>query len=329
MIAPATYMQALEKIAQAKSILITATASADGDSIGAQLALYEIIQQLKLGTAYEMQIINEEACPKRYAFLPHAKLVTPLSAWKGRDTFDLGFVLDGGSERTGVVKPMFDQCGTKVLVDHHQYGSEDTYQIRLQDPKMSSTAELVYNLLEQSRAQLTRDIAANLYLAMIFDTGFFRFSLTTPRTMQIGANLIATGIDFPNIAALGMVETSVASKKLLATVLSRMQLAGKGKIAWASISLADIEQCRAGAYDHEGIIENLCYIEGVETAMLALELANQEVKISFRSRNVLDVGQIARSLGGGGHTRASGCTLAQTTLQAACKRVVDILQAKI
>jgi phosphoesterase RecJ-like protein len=320
---------ALKKIQQSQRFLITATASADGDSIGAQLALRRLLLQLKGTDICEIVVLNEFVCPERYAFLPDSETILAFQPKKHQTLqFDMAFVLDGGSERCGVVKALFDQCPFRVLVDHHRYGSEENYELKFSDPLASSTAEIVFDFFNhcRSQARLDQEMAAQLYLAMIFDTGFFRFSLTTPKTMRIGAELIATGIDFSHIAAKGMVETTKVSKRLLGEVLKNFKFENKGRLAWGKIPLSLIKKMRAKDDDHERIIENLCYIEGVEVAILFLELPKQQVKISFRSREFVDVGGLARSLGGGGHTRASGCTLEKTSLAKATKLVLGAAQ---
>lgn len=322
---PTAFDKTIEQIDAAKSILITATASADGDSIGAQLALREII--LQLNPTCEVMILNEEKCPDRYAFLEGAELVMPYNVKRhGSQRFDAAFVLDGGSERCGIVKTVFDSSAFRVLVDHHRYGSEEPYELQLNDPESSSTAEIVFCLYDtcRDRVKLTQSMAAALYLAVIFDTGFFRFSLTTPKTMRIGAELIGTGIDFSTIAAKGMVETTPTSKRLLGEILKTFKFEKRGRLAWGKIPRSLVKKVKAKSDDHERVIENLCYIVGVEAAVLFLEMPNRQVKVSWRSRDHVDVGGIARSFGGGGHARAAGCTLNNTSLATAVKKVLAV-----
>lgn len=314
------------KILQSQRFLITATASADGDSIGAQLALRRLIMQLK-GANAEILVLNEEVCPERYLFLPDSQVVKAFDAKKHDSMhFDMAFVLDGGSERCGNVKPLFDRCVCRVLVDHHRYGSHESYELSMSDPDASSTAEIVFDLFDHNRQRVTlnQEMAAQLYLAMIFDTGFFRFSLTTPKTMRSAAELIGTGINFPLIAAKGMVETNASSKRLMGEVLQKFKIEQKGKLAWGVVTRAMVKKLKAKQDDHERIIENLCYINGVEVAILFLEMTGKKVKVSFRSREVADVGNLARSLNGGGHSRAAGCTMEAISLQGAVKKVLPL-----
>jgi bifunctional oligoribonuclease and PAP phosphatase NrnA len=321
---PRTHFETcIKKIDAAESVLITATASADGDSIGAQLALGELIQQLN--PRCRVVIINETVCPPRYRFLPGAETIQPYSAKAhGTARFDLAFVLDGGSERCGNVKPLFDRSPFRVLVDHHRYGSSEPYELQLNDAEASSTAEIVFSIYDicRNRVTLTPSMAAALYLAIIFDTGFFRFSLTTPKTMRIAAELIETGIDFSTIAAKGMVETTPTAKRLLGEILKNFKFEKGGRLAWGQVPKNLVKRVRAKSDDHERIIENLCYIIGVEVAVLFLEMPKRQVKVSWRSRNHIDVGGIARSFDGGGHARAAGCTLYDTTLATAVKKVL-------
>ncbi len=326
------YIEAIKQIDVAKTILITGTASADGDSIGAQLALRRLLLQLTAGKKVEIVIYNEEPCPQRYRFLADAEKIVAFAAKKQQQRrFDLGFVLDGGSERSGTVQTLFEQCGYKVLVDHHRYGSEASYDLELNNPDASSTAEVVFDLFAAcgSRASLEQEMAMQLYLAIIFDTGFFRFSLTTPKTMRIAAKLMETGIDFAKIAELGMVETSAVSKRLLGRALSEFQQSAHGKIAWIGLPLKLRQELGATEDEHERIIEHLCYIKGVEVALLLLELPEETTKVSLRSRGTVDVGNLARKFGGGGHDRASGCTFSNATLKQVETKLLKTISSEI
>jgi len=326
----------LSLIDQSQNFLITGTASADGDSIGSQLALRRVLLQLTAKRPCIIDIVNEESCPKRYLFLPDAEKIHGAKYLKKLSPkYDMAFVLDGGSERCGSVKPAFDASACKVLVDHHLYGSDESYDISLSDPNSSSTAEIVYNLLAHTggRVHLDQQLAAQLYLAIIFDTGFFRFSLTTPKTMQIGAELIATGIDFSTIGHIGLFETSIEGKRLLGEVLARIKLENDGRIAWVTVSKSLVKEVGATQDEHEHIIQHLLHIDTVEACFLLFELGKTKVKASFRSKNKVDVGQIARELAthgdGGGHARASGCLLEGMTLKEAAEHVLNGISAAL
>ncbi|HVO31175.1 MAG TPA: hypothetical protein VMV18_10575, partial [bacterium] len=105
----------LEIVRAGGDILITSQLDPDGDSVGSQLALRRVLlAELGPGAEKRVAIVNQVGCPRRYAFLPDsAQIVTPAEV-AGR-TFAIGFVLDGGADRTGSVRPLFEACRTKII----------------------------------------------------------------------------------------------------------------------------------------------------------------------------------------------------------------------
>ena len=313
------FSQVIDVINDSESLLITGTASADGDSVGSQLALYHLIKLLKnqqsKKSKYSIDIINETLAPERYQVLEDTDLIIAFDQVKhAKNQYDVGFVLDGGSERTGVVQPLFANCKSRILVDHHRYGGSADYELELRDPNISSTAEIVFDLFDYARnhhypdLKLNTAMAAQLYLAVVFDTGFLRYSSTTPKTMRMTAELMDTGIPFTKIADQGVCETSFESKKLLGFALEQMQRSDNGMVAWVVITDDMRKKTNAGLDDHEQIIDHLREIRGVEVACVFVELEAKVTKLSLRSTTFFDVGELARRLNkdGGGHSRAAG-----------------------
>lgn len=332
-----TTQKVVEKIDESSSFLITGTAHADGDSIGAQLALRRLILKYKVARKQSctIEVINEDEPPPRYQFVEDADLIQrfsdDLAAKFAKERFDMAFVLDGGSERCGTVETLFDRSRCCVLVDHHRYGSEKRYDLSYADPDASSTTTLIYQLFDAVRDQVKLDkaMAAQIYLGIIFDTGFFRHPNTTPKTMRIAAELMETGFDFPRVALKGLIEADEVAKRLLGHVLGSFSTAEGGRICWASMPWALFENARAELDHSEGIVEQLIAITGVEVAFLLIEQPDNSIKISFRSKGGKDVGRLARGISedGGGHKGAAGCRIEFSTLDAAEKSVLDRLLA--
>ncbi len=325
----------LELIQGAKSVLITSQLDPDGDSVGSQLALRRLLlAELGEGAADRIAIVNQVPCPKRYHFLQDsASIVTPEDV-QGR-TFDLGFVLDGGADRTGTARPIFESCAKKVIIDHHKTTQGTGYDVPYIEPKLSSTAEMVYAIVEDSRskAKLDTAMAAQLYLGMIYDTGSFQYAATTPRTHRIAALLLEQGIAHADIAERVMLESPLSAKVLLGRTLAGMKIEANGKVVWTTVSRALATETRTTDEDVRAIITQMIFIEGVRVALLFYERDGGKVKLSLRSRGGVDgfdVANFARSLdpGGGGHARASGCMLAGS-LDEVPKSVVATLLAQL
>lgn len=305
---------------KAKRVLITAPGTADGDSVGSQLALYFIFRH-----AYpnlQVCIVNDEPIPERYLFLPAVeKVCTPETFPLQDQPFDVGIIVDGGIDRAGRVRPIFQKCATTAFIDHHSVSVQYPYTIRIVESNASSTTELIFHL---SRAPefsnpVDKDFAQVVYLGLIFDTGFFRHSNTTPQAMELGAKLLRTGFDFTRVGERGMMIRTFSSLQLLAYTLSRAQLRGNGKIIWSALTQQTLNTFGAENDDREGIIDHLYLTSGIEVAVLFFELPGGKTKVSFRSQGSLDVAKFARSLTehGGGHAKAAGANLDQPVARAA------------
>lgn len=308
----------IEKLGRAlstsKRVLITAPGAADGDSIGAQLALQRMLRQRF--PEKRVFVVNDELLPPRYQFLPDADTVhTPetFSRTEERPEFDLAFVVDGGIDRAGRVKAWFDKTPTTVFIDHHAISCEYPYTLRFVDALASATTELVYHLSQTDlfRTKIDPLFAQQIYLGLVFDTGFFRHSNTTPEAMTLAAELLKTGFDFTRVGERGMLERSLGSLRLMADTLSQAKTACDGKIIWSVLNQSMLRKYDAIPDDREGIIDHLFLTHGVEVALLVFELGNSEVKLSLRSQGKTDVARFARSLTvrGGGHSKAAGALL--------------------
>lgn len=318
----------LELIREGKSFLITSQLDPDGDSVGSQLALRRVIlAERGAAAAGQIAVVNQVSCPKRYASTPDAECIVTPEDVKGR-TFDVGFVLDGGADRTGTARPLFDACSRKVIIDHHKTTQAAGYDVPFIEPHMSSTAEMVYSIVEDTRgkAKLDPAIAAQLYLGVIYDTGSFQYAMTTPRTHRIAALLLEQGIRHSDISEKVMLESPLSAKVLLGRTLNAMKILEGGKIVWTQVSRELARETNTTDEDVRGIITQMIFVEGVRVALLFYEKDHGKVKLSLRSREGFDVANFARSMdpGGGGHARAAGCSL-NGTLDEVSARVVGEL----
>lgn len=305
-----------EIVERSDYILITGQGNPDGDSIGSQLALYEILRQHKYagsaGDPAALVISNDELPPSHYAFLPGIERVTPCEQIQQR-RFDTAFILDAGRDRIGQLEPVVQRCRYTINIDHHRKRLPSQDDVPWIEPEASSVAEMVYRFLEHPawRVELTQPMATCLYAGLIYDTGSFRYPSTSARTHEIAARMVATGIDFARIAEHLFLERSQSALYLLSAVLHDLEHTADGKIFWGTVSQALLAEVQAHPEETEGIITKYAFIKGSQVAVLFKEVSANEIKVSFRSRGALDVGQFAHQLdpGGGGHLRAAGCTL--------------------
>ncbi|GAK60005.1 Dhh family domain protein, putative [Candidatus Vecturithrix granuli] len=300
----------------ASSILITGQDVPDGDSLGSELALYDMLWQQKrhdkTAQGVEIVIANDAMPPAHYGFFPHVDIITPCETIQARQ-FQVGFVLDTGTDRIGAVLPVLKKCRAIITIDHHQSRAQGIEQISWIDPAICSVAEMLYDFFEHPgwNLTLTPDIAACLYGGMIYDTGSFRYPNTTAKTLRIAAKLLETGFDFSAVAERLFLEKPYSSLQLLSAVLHTLQRDETGQIIWGVVTQDMLKQAQADIEETDGIITHYAFTQGVKVAILFKETSEHEIKISFRARGAIDVGKFAKALTpkGGGHHRAAGCTL--------------------
>jgi phosphoesterase RecJ-like protein len=272
----------------------------DGDALGSMLGLALALEAL----GKTVVCLCADPVPQAYRFLPTSERVVkqPPKGWKP----DVAVGLDCDAEhRLGAVAPFIVGAPCVIDIDHHT-GSGPFGHIRVLDPTASSTSQEVFDLLPHLGVAFSRDLAVCLLAGIIFDTGAFRFSNTSPRTFEAGAQLVAAGADPDTIHQNMFDNRPFSNLKLLGRALTTAQM--DDGIAWSALTRKDFKETDAEETETEGIITNLMAIRGVRAAALFRETAHG-VKVSLRSRNGIDVAAIARHFGGGGHTKASGCTV--------------------
>lgn len=174
-------------------------------------------------------------------------------------------------------------------------------------PGISSTAELVYELIDKS--YMDEEIAKAIYIGIIHDTGIFKYSNTSPKTLRIAAELIEYGFDFPAIIDETFYEKTYVQNQLLGRALLESIVFMDGKCIVSAINRKILDFYNAEPKDLEGIVNQLRIIKGVECAIFMYETGVQEYKVSLRSCKYVDVSKVASYFGGGGHVRAAGCNM--------------------
>ncbi len=289
----------------ARSVMLTGPDDPDGDSLGACLALACAIRS-HLGV--RVDVLGHANF--RYAWMPGSHgMLDDESVPSG---YDVAVVLDGDRHRLSPrVSEVFHGAAHKVIIDHHGTTSADGYQLAIIERDAASTCEMVLQLMDLWQVPLDRDMASLLYAGMLFDTGGFRYSNTTSDTLRAAARLLDQGIDHASIAIHVLMERRPAGMKLKARVMDTATFHGAGTVLQGTTSLHLHAELGTTEADVEGIVDGLLYVEGVEVAVLLVERGGDKVKLSLRSRGLVDVSAVARSLApsGGGHAKAAGVTL--------------------
>jgi phosphoesterase RecJ-like protein len=291
----------------AEDIAILPHISADGDALGSSLALGLALN--KIGK--EVVVYLEEEVPNIYRFLPGLQLIRIYNfetQGSFRKKHDVIVAIDTGDmDRLGARTDIFNGGRITVNIDHHFTNSEFAF-LNLVKSSASAVGEIIYEIIRNMNISLDADISTCLYVAIITDTGGFRFSNTTALTHKISAELIDNGVKAADISQQVFETTSLAKVKLMGAAINCLDLLQNGKIAFIVLTdeaenIKDLKD-----EDFDGIVNIGRNIAGVEVAVLMREKATGEIKVNLRSKSYVDVGAIAGMFSGGGHKRAAGFT---------------------
>jgi phosphoesterase RecJ-like protein len=209
----------------------------------------------------------------------------------------------------------------KVVIDHH-LTQDDLGGVRFVDTTAEATGRLVYEAILALGGPLTSVAAHCLFVALAMDTGWFRHLNTTPATLKLAAHLTEAGAQ-PTAAYEALFEQNTPGKlRLTGLVLGRLQVAHAGQICHTELHKDDYAISGAVPQDSEDMVNYTRSVVGVEVGLFFMEQPQGGIKVSFRSRQRVDVARIAEQFGGGGHKLASGAIL-NTTLEEARSRVLS------
>lgn len=290
-----------------RHFLLTCHVSPEGDAIGSLIAMDSLLRRLGKKTI----MVSEDTFPERLRCLPHQdRWKTYAEIGKKGGSFDAAVITDCPTlERIGKVKELLGPKTVIFNIDHHvsntHYG-----RYNLVRPDAAASGEVVYEIFKWLKMSLTQEEAVALYVSLSTDTGSFKYSNTTVRTHLMAADLIKTGINIDRINEDLYATYSLNKIQLYSRLLAKVETAFGGKVAWVSMNRSDLKATGATYEDTEGFIDFLKYLKEVKIAFFLSEMKNEnEAKVSFRSKGEYDVNKIATAFGGGGHKKASGCTL--------------------
>jgi phosphoesterase RecJ-like protein len=301
--------------------LIACHENPEGDAIGSELALALALRRMgKTAT-----VLNADPVPGNLLFLPGADTVV---LREDGSKYDVAVVVDCGSpERTGRVEPELRKPPLLVNIDHHRTNG-DMGGLALVDPEAAATGLLIYRILTAMGCDIDRDVAENIYVAVLTDTGSFHYGNSSPEAFQVAGEMVRLGVD-PWAVAEQVYETQNASRLLLlGRVLSSLEIALGGRVAAITTLQADLAEFGSGKDALEGFINYPRSILGAEVAVSFREEDGGLFRVSFRSKGRVDVSAVALRFGGGGHRNAAGCTV-PGTLPEVKRKVFEALGAAL
>lgn len=317
----------IDAINKHSKFLITAHVNLEGDSVGSQLAMKELLESL----GKKVVIIDSDPVPGHYKFLPRSEEISN-DIDKDLD-YDAIVVLDCPNlKRIGRVRDLVTKNKVIINIDHH-VSNEEFGDINWVDSSASSAGEMVYKLFKETGVKLTKEIALYLYIAILTDTGSFNYDNTSSITHEIAGELLGYGLDPASVSERVYERRALADIKFLGIVLSTIKVNKCENIAYLEITKKMLKDTGADVTKIEGVVNYAKSIDKVRVAILFREGADSgnKVNVSFRSKNDIDVNKLAAHFGGGGHMKASGCVLEGSLVEVEAKvlaKVEEVLHGR-
>ncbi len=306
--------QFIDVIRNSESFVLTTHINPDGDALGSQIGLAEWL----LSIGKKVSVINYSPLPEQYYFLEHERPIIEQYDSEKHDALilksDAFLMLDTNDpERTKTMAGLFPKHTNTVLIDHH-LEPKDFAKVRLIDTEASSTGELIYRLIEEGQkvfgGRISAKAAQALYVAIMTDTGSFRFPRTDSDVFQICASLIELGAN-PVTAYNDTYNAAKPSRlKLVAKALASLQFFFDERLATQVITQADLHEAGANAEEVDGFVQFPLQIGSLDFSIFFLQL-QEGWKISFRSRGDKSAAEVAKHFGGNGHFHAAGARIRQ------------------
>ncbi len=313
--------EVVTRLRAASRVVLTTHINADGDGTGTEAAVAAWLESIGVRVA----IVNPTPFPANLRFLVHREgLILDLAgdeAIRALREADLYLVLD--TSEPNRVQPLLEYIDTErtLVVDHHPAGPS-VVGWGVQDPSASAAGELAFDMIRLAGDDYPPASVLGIYVALVSDTGSFRFSNTTPRAHVIAADMLGRGVD-PEFVFTKLYATFPRRRlELLREALASLENDPDLGISWMTIDAATAARLHATSEDFDGLIDHARAVEGTRVAILFRETPGGETKISLRSSGDADVNRIAREFGGGGHVKASGA-LIDAPAAVAVPRVLD------
>ena len=297
-------MRLEELLAGAKNVAVSGHIRPDGDCVGSVMSIYQYIKKNMPET--EVKVFLETPSSVFGCIDGIENIDSQMDTLQEYDVF---IVLDCSKDRLGNAEAIFDRAKKKINIDHH-VSNQGCGDINILVPDASSTCEVVYELMDPDKIDV--EIAKALYIGIIQDTGVFKYSNTSPKTLQVAAGLISHGFDFSKIIDETFYEKTYVQTQVMGRAVAESVRFMDGKCIFSVVDKEMMEFYGVGSKDLDGIINQLRIVKGVECAIFMYHSGHMEYKVSLRSNGLVDVAKIAMFFGGGGHVRAAGCTMRGT-----------------
>lgn len=307
----------LKEIKKAETIVILTHETPDGDAVGSSLAMKLALKQL--GKNADVIIPKYS---RTFEFLPDANEIKAESEIK---KYDLAISVDCSDlKRLAKGEEYFETAKTKIEIDHHSINTMFG-DYNFVNPVAPACCEILIGMFEYFGIEITPELGTCIITGIITDTGGFQYSGVTAETFEFAAELLQKGVNISNVYQKVLATKTKANFELSRIVSNRMEFLEDGKVTFTYMNLEDEKNVGAEEGDHEGLVELGRNIEGVEVSVFIREKEGQNgYKVSLRSKEYVNVADVALMLGGGGHIRAAGCFVTGTVEEVKQKILSEI-----
>lgn len=294
-------------VERAATIAVCAHTSPDGDALGSELALVELIESTWPGKRVSPLLADRDVVPRIYRFLPGAERLA--CACDYHEDPDLFICVDlSQPERLADARAVLERSGSVAVMDHHP-SSGRFWDAGVVRPDAAAAGVIVAEYAIHLRGSLTPTMAQCLLCALVTDTGRFQYQNANGEAFEVASLLVDSGAS-PSEVALNVYQSDrVAYLHLSATVMGRITTFEQGKIAYSYATSADFEATGVPVAECDGLVDIVRRVDGCEVALFLKEVPGGMVRGNLRAKSDLDISVVARAMGGGGHPAAAGFTV--------------------
>ena len=287
----------LDKIKEYDVIIIHRHTNPDGDAIGSQVGLREIIKE----NFPEKKVYAVGDPAGRYEFmLPYPLDLISDELYKNA----LAIVLDTSAAAL-ISDERYKSARESCRIDHHIF-CEEICNYELTDTSYESCAGLVADFALQCGLRLNSVSATALYTGIVTDSGRFRYDSTSSKTFRIASELMAYEIDTGKIYR-NLYADDFEKLKLRAKFTLKVQFTDKN-VAYIYTTREELDSYNADIFSiSRGMVGVMGDVRGVDIWVNFTE-SDGGVLTEIRSSRY-NINPIAKKYGGGGHAKASGATL--------------------
>lgn len=305
----------IKMVDEAQTIAIASHVNPDGDNLGSTLALRRSLE--KYGK--DIEVIAIDPIDDYLKFLPELDQYKEAS----RDKYDLFMILDCSEfDRIGHATEIARKSDKTLVIDHH-VGGKINCDLNMIYDTAPATCEIVYELIDRLDLPMDETIGTLLFTGLCTDTGRFMYSNVSEYTFNAAGKLITSGVDYEYIYRNLYQSQPVSVMKFHNEIIADAKFFDQKAFAVASKDLVAKHGVQMG--DAESIVNKLRDLKEVNVSMIVKEYDDGEYKVSMRSKTA-DVAAVARANGGGGHIKASGFSIFDESLEAACEKALAVLK---